>query len=504
MTTHQHPPASRRLPSGGRIDRSTVLTFTVDGVAYTGHPGDTVGSALLANGRSRVADSLHRGRPRGIVAAGVEEPNALLRVGDGAGSAVLATTCPLVDGFAATTVAGPGVLERADDAAMQDRHLLHADVVVIGGGPAGLAAARSAARSGARVVLLDEQSELGGSLLACRRELVDGRPAPEWVGETLADLAARPEVTVLTRTVVLGSTDDHSVVAVQDRAVPGAKQRVWHISARRVVVATGARERSLVFSGNDRPGVMLASAVRTYLNRYAVKPGEKAVVATTNDSAYDTVEDLLTAGVDVVAVLDARDVVSCRAAEVGARGVRIIPCSTAQGTDADPATGVIAAVDVGTLDDRDRATCWETLECDLLAVAGGWSPVLPLSGHPVAGSAAGAVTLDSVLHEGDLAGAEAATAAGFAVRPLNVGGSAPLSESGEVRDLWLVPDHDGDPAQWDEHFVDLQCDQTAADLWRSAEMRGVEPGPSIVPGLAGRLLDAMREFACDSRIGKGR
>ncbi|MDP3891052.1 sarcosine oxidase subunit alpha family protein [Nocardioides sp.] len=503
MSTQSH-----RLPSGGRIDRGTVWRFTLDGVEYTGHPGDTVASAMLANGRIRVGDSIYRNRPRGIMAAGVEEPNALLQTGgDCPEPMVPATIRPLVDGLTARTLSGLGVLDPAPDDATYDKCFVHADVLVVGGGPAGLAAARSASRSGARVVLLDEQSELGGSLLSSRLERVNGGPALDWVTETAARLAAEPEVTVLTRTTAFGSYDGNYVLAVQNRTdhlgspvqVGVSRQRIWHIRARRVVLATGAHERPLVFSGNDRPGVMLAGAVRTYLNRYAVRPGERAVVATTNDSAYDTVDDLVAAGVDVVAVLDARDVLSGRAARTAARGVRVAASSTVQGTDGDPHTGRVTRVHVGTIDDQDQATCWESLECDLLAVAGGWSPVVHLHSQrngrlrwdsdlaafvpegsikdqQVVGAAAGSFTLGAVLREGAIAGADAATRAGFAVRPLEVGGSAPLSEAGEVRQLWLVPAVTGEPGDWDDHFVDLQRDQTVADVWRAtgAGMRSVE------------------------------
>ena len=503
MSTQSH-----RLPTGGRIDRDRVLTFSVDGAEYVGHPGDTVASALLANGRIRVGDSIYRGRPRGIMAAGVEEPNALLQIGgDHSEPMVPATTRPLVDGLSATTLSGLGVLDPVSDDAIYDKLFVHTDVLVVGGGPAGLAAALSASQSDARVVLLDEGSELGGSLLSARHERVDGLPAEHWVAAAAATLAATREVTVLPRTVAFGSYDDNYVLAVQNRTdhldepTPGgvSRQRLWHIRARQVVLATGAHERPLVFAGNDRPGVMLASAVRTYINRYAVRPGDRAVVATTNDSAYDTVDDLVAAGIEVAAVLDARDVLSGRAAEVAARGIRVVPSSTVQDTDGDESTGRLTRVHVGIIDDNDEATCWESIACDLLAVAGGWSPVVHLHSQrggklrwddrlaafvpdgavkdqQVVGAAAGSSVLDAGLREGAIAGAEAATRAGFPTRLLTVGGSSSFTDAGEVRQLWLVPGRDGDPAGWDEHFVDLQRDQTVADVWRAtgAGMRSVE------------------------------
>jgi sarcosine oxidase subunit alpha len=496
---------SHRLPSGGRIDRSTVLTFTIDDVEYAGHPGDTVASALLANGRVRVGDSIYRGRPRGIVAAGPEEPNALLQVGgEQSEPMVPATVRPLVDGFSATTLSGLGVLDPEPDEATYDKKFVHTEVLVIGGGPSGLAAALSAARSGARVILLDEQQELGGSLLSARTELVNGKPAAEWLLEATATLEAAAEVTVLTRTLAFGSYDDNYVLAVEDRTSgrqgPGvSRQRVWHVRAGQVVLATGAHERPLVFAGNDTPGVLLAGAVRTYLNRYAVAPGRRAVVATTNDSAYDTVEDLVSAGVEVVAVLDARVDYSARAAEVSDSGVRVISGSTVERAESDPTTGLLVRVDVGTLGDGDAVAYSETLDADLLAVSGGWSPLVHLhsqrqgtlrwddalaafvpdsvvKNQRVVGAAHGTVTLDEGLREGADAGAAAATDAGFAVEPLDIGGLASQVIAGETRQLWLVAGVGGEPGEWDEHFVDLQRDQTVADVWRAtgAGMRSVE------------------------------
>jgi sarcosine oxidase subunit alpha len=494
-----------RLPSGGRIDRGTVLRFTVDGAELTGHPGDTVASAMLADGRIEVAPSIYRNRPRGILAAGVEEPNALLQVaGDCSEAMLTATTVSLVDGLSARTLSGLGRLDPTPDEAVYDKKFVHTDVLVVGAGPAGLAAAAVAARSGARVVLIDEQDELGGSLLSGRDETVDGVPALDWVARVAAELAAAPEVVVLSRTAAFGSYDGNYVLAVQHRTdhLPGpapqgvSRQRIWHVRARRVVLATGAHERPLVFAGNDRPGVVLASAVRSYLNRYAVVAGSRVVVATTNDSAYDTAADLLAAGVDVAAVVDARPELSDRAGALAAAGVRVLPGSAVVETLGDPRlTGVlVSALDADGLLTGDV----EQLDADLLAVSGGWSPVVHLHSQrqgplrwddgsaafvpdgavrdqEVVGAARGTFALDGCLSEGTAAGIAAAVAAGFPVEapaPVGTGGSS----SGPVRQLWVVPGRIGTPADWDEHFVDLQRDQTVADVWRAtgAGMRSVE------------------------------
>jgi sarcosine oxidase, subunit alpha len=496
---------SARLPSGGRIDRNSVLHFTVDGVELTGHPGDTVASALLANGRLEVAPSIYRGRPRGIVAAGVEEPNALLRVaGDCAESMLPATTVSLVEGLVASTLSGVGRLDPTPDEAVYDKKYVHTDVLVVGAGPSGLAAASAAARSGARVVLLDEQSELGGSLLSGSRETVDGVPAPEWVAGIAAELTSAPEVVVLTRTSAFGSYDHNYVLAVQQRTdhLPGpapegvSRQRVWHVRARQVVLATGAHERPLVFAGNDRPGVMLAGAVRSYLNRYAVAAGSRVVVATTNDTAYDTAADLLAVGIEVAAVVDARPELSARAGELAAAGVRVLPGSAVVETLGDPR---VSGVLVSALDADGQLTGdVEELDADLLAVSGGWSPVVHLHSQrqgrlrwddalaafvpdgavpdqQVIGSARGTFSLAGCLAEGTGAGVAAAVATGFPVQVAAPVG-ADSSATGPVHPLWVVPGRSGDPADWDEHLVDLQRDQTVADVWRAtgAGMRSVE------------------------------
>ncbi|MER7837008.1 sarcosine oxidase subunit alpha family protein [Streptomyces sp. NPDC096040] len=480
-----------RLPQRGRIDRGRVLRFTVDGRELTGHPGDTVASAMLANGLVEVAPSIYRGRPRGIVSAGVEEPNALLQVGRSCSEGMLpATTVELYDGLSATTLSGMGRLDPTPDSAVYDKKYVHTDVLVVGAGPAGLAAAAAAAGSGARVILVDDQPEPGGSLFS--------RGA-----EVRAALDASPEAVVLQRATVFGSYDDNYLLALQrrtDHLGPDApegvsRQRLWHIRAHQVVLATGAHERPLVFAGNDRPGVMLAGAVRTYLNRYAVVPGSRVVVSTTNDSAYDTVADLYAAGTDIAAVVDARPELSPRAAEVAvATGVRVLTGSAVVSTAGERR---LTGVAVQALDANGQLSgAAESFDCDLLAVSGGWSPVVHLHSQrqgrlrwdedlvafvpdgtvrdqQVVGAARGTYDLDGCVAEGARAGARAATDAGF---PVPVPPLPPAQAPGPTRALWVVPASDGEPGSWDSHFVDLQRDVTVADVRRStgAGMRGVE------------------------------
>ncbi|GED00166.1 sarcosine oxidase subunit alpha [Kocuria varians] len=494
------------------VDRDAALAFTVDGREFAGHPGDTVASALLAGGVLRCGDSMYLGRPRGILTAGVEEPNALLKVAprtavDVAESMLPATTVELTDGLRAEYLRGLGQLDPARDEACYDAKYVHTDVLVVGAGPAGLTAAQRAAASGARVVLMDEQPLPGGSLLSAREETVDGVPGWQWAARVEAELLENPEVTVLQRTTAFGNYDSNYVVAVQRRtdhlaapAGPGlSRERIWHVRARQVVLATGAHERPVVFANNDRPGIMLAAAVRTYLNRFAVAAGRRVVVATTNDSAYALVGDLRSAGIDVVAVVDSRPEPGDAAARVAqATGVRVCPGSAVVDTLGDGPDGRVSGVVVSPIDEDAQPTGpYDTLDADLLAVSGGWSPVVHLHSQrqgkltwddalagfvPVAGvrdqQCAGALTgtLDLVgcLAEGATAGAQAAQNAGF---PGEVRVPAATPEQiAPARPLWLVPREAGDEQDWSRHFVDLQRDQTVADVLRSvgAGMRSVE------------------------------
>ena len=323
-----------RLREGGRIDRSRPLSFTFDGKTCTGFAGDTLASALIANGVSLVGRSFKLRRPRGIVGSGAGEPNAVMQVGEGAAARpnLLATEVELEQGLVARCTRGwPGVgfdigagldccgrllsagfyyktfmfprawwkfyeralrhaagFGRAPPAPDPDRyeHMnAHCDVLVAGGGPAGLMAALAAASSGARVILADDGSEFGGGLLA-GAEIVDGMPAADWIAGLVAELRGFPDCVLLPRATVFGY-HDHNFLTIAERCAgypgnadadpghPPVRERLWRVRARRAVLAQGSFERPLVFCNNDRPGVMLASAVSTYIRRYAVLPGHR-------------------------------------------------------------------------------------------------------------------------------------------------------------------------------------------------------------------------------------
>jgi sarcosine oxidase subunit alpha len=347
-----------RTSAGGRIDRERPLHFTFDGRTLTGYEGDTLASALLANGVHLVGRSFKYHRPRGIMSAGSEEPNALVAIDRGGGRItpnLRATTIELYEGLsAATQNAWPSVrfdlgalagfvspllaagfyyktfmwpasfwrrvyepairaaagLGRAPALPDPDRYLhryAHCDVLVIGAGPAGLAAANAASARGDHVILCDEQAEPGGSLLSRSVMTIDGLLAPDWIA------ALDKSVTLLTRTTAFGWYPGNMIALAQrvtdhlarpDPALP--RERLWLVRAKRVVIAAGAIERPMVFPGNDRPGVMLAGAGEAYLRRYGVRPGNRVVITTAHDRAWVTAFALAAAGVTVAGILDRR------------------------------------------------------------------------------------------------------------------------------------------------------------------------------------------------------
>lgn len=532
-----------RLSQGGRIDRSQPLTFSFNGETYQGYAGDTLAAALLANGVDVVGRSFKYSRPRGIVAAGAEEPNAVLQIGASEAAQipnVRATQQALYQGLAAASTngwpsvntdlmgilgkvgggmmppgfyyktfmypqnlwltyekyirkaAGLGRSPKENDPDIYDYMNRHCDVLVVGAGPAGLAAALAAGRSGARVILADEQEEFGGSLLSTR-EMLDGKPAAEWVAKTLAELEKMPEVTLLPRSTVNGY-HDHNFLTIHQRLTDHLgevapmgqpRQRMHRVRAGRVVLATGAHERPLVYGNNDVPGNMLADAVSTYVRRYGVAPGQKLVLSTNNDYAYRVVLDWLDAGRQVVAVADARS--NPRGSwveEARRRGVRILTGSAVvEARGSKRVTGArICAIDLA----KHKVTSpGEVVDCDLIASSGGYSPVVHLASHlggrPVwredilafvpgegfqkrhcAGAVNGVFGLGDSLADGFEAGAKAAAEVGFSAVTGNLPKAEKRIEEATVA-LFQVP-HDKGTSRAPKQFVDQQNDVTAAGI----------------------------------------
>jgi sarcosine oxidase subunit alpha len=522
-----------RLDEGGEVDRLAPLPFTFDGKSYNGYRGDTLASALLANDVRLVGRSFKYHRPRGIFSAGPEEPNALveLRSGGRHEPNTRATVTELFAGLEANSqnrwpnlmfdvmqvnallspvfvagfyyktfmglpgwhfyehfirkAAGMGTGTTLADPDAYDKMHAHCDVLVIGGGPAGIAAALSAGRSGARVTLLEESDALGGRLRSDREVLGDA-PAMDWVRAATAELENLDNVTVMTRTMGFGYYDGNVIAAVErvsdHLAIPpafGVRQRLWHFRAKRVVLAAGATERPLVFADNDRPGVMLASAARSYVNRFAVQPGKRAVVFANNDDGYATALDLARARIAVHALVDSRPGGNeALKAKAEAAGIECLTGSAVIGTKGYMA---LHSVDIAPISDDGRAVTGNAfnLSCDLLAISGGWSPNVHLHSHsgarPVydetiagfvpgasrqaersAGAGAGDLALADCLRQGAEAGAEAAELLGFAASPAEI----PTTEGSTGKPLvalWRVPG----PGK---KFVDLQDDVTASDV----------------------------------------
>ena len=497
----------RRLPSGGAIDRSDPISFRFEGTELGGFRGDTLASALLAAGVSSIGSGVRLGRPRGVASAGSEEPSALVQIEQPFPEPMLlATTVELTDGLAARGIHGQGALATTEDPARYDARHAHADILVIGAGPAGLSAALVAARAGARVILVDDDAQAGGSLLDYG-ETLDGAPGREWAAGVLAELADIPAVRVLLRTSAFGIYDDGFVLAIENRtdqrgeAMNHSRQRIWRIRAKQIVIATGAYERPIAFANNDLPGVMLASSALAYLERYAVLAGERAVLFTTNDTAYATAFALADAGA-LVTVVDARASVDpALEASCGALGVGLRPAHAVAAAIGDSAVRAAAIVPWVTGAHPAASTSLDPtiLECDLLLVSGGWNPVLHLfsqargklrfdeslatfvaaegvPGVHLAGLAAAQADLAGALAGGERAAALALAEIGILDVPQltqPVAGSAFALQP--IDPVWAVsaPFEFAEP---DVRFVDVQRDVTVSEVLRAigAGLRSME------------------------------
>ena len=539
---------SYRTDDGGRIDRNKPLTFSFDGRSYTGYQGDTLASALLANGVRLLGRSFKYHRPRGLIAAGSEEPNALVQLETGAYTEpnTRATCVELYDGLVAKSqnrwpslafdvgavnsmvarflpagfyyktfmwpasmwmtyekfirkAAGLGVSPVESDPDVYHGTYAHCDVLIIGGGAAGIAAATSAADSGARVIVVDESNEFGGALFGAS----GNEAALNYINSAVDKLKNNSNVRLLTRTTATGYYDYNYITALEkvtDHLGPGnggalPRQRFWKIRAKQVVIAAGAIERPLVFADNDRPGVMLANAVGTYVNRYGVLPGKDIVVFTNNDSAYQVVLDAADKGAVVTAVDVRRNLSAELKQKLEAKNIRLFEghaISSVQGTQGVTSVRIMQLSEDG---ESLQGQAWE-IDCTIVANSGGWTPSCHMysqSGGKLqyneslaafvpdystmkqtrpslsAGACNGSFNTAECIEQGARAGADAAGRCGLQGAMSNI---IPVTINefvqGDILPLWLVPTVHPVGEGKAKHFHDFQNDVTAADIHLAA------------------------------------
>ena len=430
--------ADFRIAGKGRINRQKAVRFTFDGKTYRGFEGDTVASALLANGVHLMGRSFKYHRPRGPVTAGSEEPNALIGTSRGTQGRfepnTRATVQEIYDGLQTTSqnkwpslkfdigeindrfhklfaagfyyktfmwpkcfwdkvyepfirnAAGLGSAPRENDPDTYASRYLHCDVLIIGAGAAGLSAALTAAKSGARIVLVDENAELGGALLSEDQILIDDAPAADWISHALANLEWMDNVWVLTRTTAIGYYHENMVALAQRLTdhmaeVPenAPRERMWRVRAKEVVLAQGALERPLMFDGNDRPGVLLAGSAQTYLNKFGVLVGRNIAIVTSHDSAWYSAFDLADAGAGVAAIVDLR--ASVNATLIEAAKQRHIPIYLNHTVTHATGRLRVKAVRIAKRQGDGKPTGARMISCDTLLMSGGWTPSLHLFSH---------------------------------------------------------------------------------------------------------------------------
>lgn len=539
-----------RLATGGRlIDRSRKVSFTFDGKPLTGFAGDTIASAVMASGQRVFGRSYKYHRPRGVIGLGSEEMNALIGVGAGARHEpnLRATQIELYDGMTAVSqnrwpsltfdigainnkmsrffpggfyyktfmwpksfwkhvyepivryAAGLGKAPEGRDPDTYEHIHVHCDVLVIGAGVAGLAAAEAAAANGKRVIICDENPRFGG-LADLSGGTIDGKPQTEWVAEKTRALADLDNVHVLARTTAVGHWH-HNFLMLFERladhdpallAGGAPRHRLWKVRAHQVILATGSIERPIAFANNDRPGVMLASAARGLVERYGVAPGASGIVFTNNDDAYQTALVLKSAGVNV-RVVDSRG-----------RAEGVLPAKAREAGIDVQASSVISAVHTtsGGLNISDvkiaayrkgqgRVITEKKAECDFIAMSGGWNPALHLWCHnggkirfdesyqgfrpdthldaiAAIGSANGTFALPDILAEAYAVGDKAA--GGKA--PKRSAPKAVQADQKALEPIWFAP-ATGKYNEGNKHFIDYQNDVTAADL-ELAQREGYE------------------------------
>ncbi|MBV1895490.1 MAG: sarcosine oxidase subunit alpha family protein [Rhodobacteraceae bacterium] len=540
---------STRIPDYGRlIDRTDERLFTFNGKTMRGYGGDTLASALLANDQMLMGRSFKYHRPRGVVASGAEEPNALMNLGTGNRFEPnqRATTTELYDGLVAASQnhwpsldfdvgaansllsrflpagfyykmfmyprafwkhlyepiirqsAGLGRAPKDRDADSYEHFYAFVDVLIVGGGIAGLLAARTAAQSGAKVLLVEQTAHWGG------RAPVDGgtvnnTPIQAYIDEIVAELAAMANVTLRTRLMGAGVYDHGYALGYErlsDHApdTGGPRHRLWRIRAKQIITATGAIERPLSFAGNDVPGVMLASAVRDYVVNYGVAPGQRTVVVTNNDDGYRTAITLKNAGLKVPRILDARESGGGAGMQEAARlGIRV-DCGRAVAN----VTGGKRVRAVHVCAQSGAGGALEEIACDAVAMSGGWSPVVHLWSHcggkliwdkeqsffrpdperaptgasgetfvSVAGSANGAMDLADVVSDADAAGKNAVKAAGFKAKRTKSPQADPQVES-RLEPVWLMPKNAMIQLR-SKSWLDFQNDVKVSDVQLAAQ-----------------------------------